>query len=201
MKKSIKIFLSILLLHSIILTVSGEEKGGTVAGTIKYKYVNKYPAVVYIEEITGMKFDPPKKPVEMDQKGKEFIPRILPILAGTTVNFLNSDDMEHNVFSPDGEKYDLGTWGKGLKRSYTFKNSGAYTQLCSLHPEMVAYIIVVKTPFFSITDPEGNFKIPNIPPGTWKLKVWHERFKPRQLEKQYEVKIEAETETKLLIEL
>ncbi|MCI0526835.1 MAG: hypothetical protein L0Y56_05185, partial [Nitrospira sp.] len=87
--------------------------------------------MVYIEEMPGKGFKPPATPVDMDQKGKVFIPYILPVLVGTTVNFLNSDGFDHNVFSPDGEKYDLGTWGKGEVRGFQFKKPGVYTQLCS----------------------------------------------------------------------
>lgn len=170
---------------------------GTITGIVKHPMVKKFPAVVYIDEMPGKEFKPEEKHLEMDQKGKEFIPHILPILVGSTVDFFNSDDFEHNVNSPDCEKYDLGKANKGEKKSNTFKDACVYTQLCNLHPEMLAYIVVVKTPYFAMTDSDGKFKIENVPVGNWKLKVWHERFKPALLDKTYDVQVEEAKEVSM----
>lgn len=176
------------LLYS--LPCPGQGNQGTITGTVKNPWVAKFPIIVYIDEIPGTTFTPKNHPV-MDQKNKEFIPRVLPVLAGSTVDFTNQDDIEHNVLSPDNEGYDLGNAGKGQVISYTFKNPGVYAQLCRLHPEMVGYVVVVKTPFFSLTDPEGNFKIENVPPGQHKLKVWGERLKSTQLKKDFYATVES----------
>lgn len=87
----------------------------------------------------------------MDQKGLTFVPHVLPILVGTTVDFKNSDDVLHNVFTPSkaGDRFDLGTWGKGQMKSFTFKKPGEVVILCNVHPEMEAYIVVVETPYFA----------------------------------------------------
>lgn len=172
---------------------------GVVSGTVSHVSVRKYPTVVYVEDIPGQPFAAPVSNAVVDQKGKVFVPRVLPVLVGTTVEFLNSDSFKHNVFSPDGEKYDLGNWEKGQRRSYTFKRPGVYTQLCSLHPEMVAYVVVLKTPYFAVADQEGKFRIQNVPAGTWKLKVWNERLKPGMLEKSYDVKVAADQEATVQI--
>ncbi|MBI4564376.1 MAG: hypothetical protein HY716_06755 [Planctomycetes bacterium] len=176
-----------------------EGATGGLKGTVKHPSVKKCPTLVYIEEIPGKEFKPPEKNPVMDQKDKVFVPRILPVLVGTTVDFVNSDDFEHNVFSPDGETYNLGNWGKGEKRSYTFKRPGAYVQLCKLHPEMVGYVVVLKTPYFAIADDNGNFRISDIPPGTWKAKVWNERLKPKQLDATYEVTLQKGAESEIEI--
>lgn len=172
-----------------------EQAGGSITGTVIYKYTAKYPTVVYIEDINGTEFDPPAEKARMDQREKLFIPRVLPVVVGTTVEFLNSDPFEHNVFSPDEEGYDLGNWGKGEKREYTFRRTGFYTQLCSLHPEMIAYVIVVKTPYFAVADSSGKFEITGVPPGKWKLKVWNERMKRKQLAKTFDVEVKAAGKT------
>lgn len=125
----------------------------------------------------------------MDQRNKTFIPRLLPVLVGSTVDFMNNDDMEHNVMCPDGETYDLGRWTKGEMRAYTFAQEGVYTQLCNLHPEMIAYVLSVRTPYFAVTGEEGRFRIPNVPAGRRRLKVWHERFKPDRLAKGFDVTV------------
>jgi plastocyanin len=174
-----------------------KEKTGTIIGIVEHPLVKKFPVVVSIEGMPGKEFKPPETSIAMDQKGKVFIPYILPVLVGTKVDFLNNDSFDHNVFSPDGEKYDLGTWGKGEVRSYQFKQPGVYTQLCSIHPEMVAYVVVLKAPYFAVADSDGKFKIVNVPVGTWKLKVWNERFKKKQLDQSYDVKVEEGKETSI----
>jgi plastocyanin len=176
-----------------------KDKTGTITGTALHSTVKKYPTVLYIETMPGKDFTAPEKPAIMDQRGKEFTPRVLPILVGTTVEFANNDDFEHNVFSPDGEGYNLGNWGKGVKRSHTFKTPGVYVQLCKVHPEMVSYILVLKTPYFAVADAEGKFKIPSVPAGTWKVKMWNERLKPKQLETTVEVKVEEAKEVEIEI--
>ena len=178
-----------------------KEGTGVILGTVTHTTLKKYPALLFIEDIPGRTFPAPTTPAAIDQKDKTFVPRVLPILVGTTVEFRNLDDLLHNVFSPDGEKYDLGNWGKGETRRYTFKRVGVYTQLCAAHPEMVAYAVVLKTPYFGFTNADGHFAIANVPAGTWKLKVWNERLKPKNLEKTYEVKVEAGKDISVTIEL
>ncbi|HLY72994.1 MAG TPA: plastocyanin/azurin family copper-binding protein [Planctomycetota bacterium] len=176
-----------------------QEKTGSIAGTCQHSSVKKFPTLVFIDVMPGKEFKAPEKPTVMDQKNKEFNPRLLPILVGTSVEFINNDDFEHNVFSPDGEGYNLGNWGKGQKRSHTFNSPGVYVQLCKVHPEMVSYIVVLKTPYFAIADAEGKFKVPGVPAGTWKLKIWNERLKPKQLDATYEVKVEEGKEAEIEI--
>lgn len=180
----------ILFLSLFYLLSPFPSEAETITGTVKNRWVAKFPIAVYIDEIPGATFTPKNRSV-MDQRGKEFIPRILPVLVGTTVDFTNQDDMAHNVLSPDNEGYDLGNAGKGQVLSYFFKTPGVYAQLCKLHLEMIGYIIVVKTPYFTITDSEGNFKIENVPPGQYKLKVWGERLKPPQLLKDFFATVES----------
>lgn len=176
------------------------KKGkGIIRGKVKHKYVRRYPAVVYVEEMPGLRFTPPSKPAVMDQKGKVFKPRVLPVLVGTTVKFANNDDFEHNVFSPDGEKYNLGNWKKGENRQYTFKRANAYVQLCSIHPEMVGYVVALKTPYFALAKKDGTFEIANVPPGEWKVKVWNERFRKKSLSKSFKVTVTPQKVSELSI--
>jgi hypothetical protein len=80
------------------------------------------------------------------------------------------------VFSPQG-KYNLGTWAQGKTRSYTYDKPGVYTQLCRVHPEMAAFVVVFDTPYFATTDEEGRFEITDVPAGTYTLVAWSERLK------------------------
>jgi plastocyanin len=147
---------------------------GTIAGKLtgKKKYLKQ--AVVYLEGVTTKA---PSKAVKYDQKNQKFRPHVIAVVKGTTVAFLNSDATGHNVYSPDHEKYDLGTWKKGETRDYKFKKLGAYTQLCKLHPSMLGYIVSVPNKYFAKTDKSGKFKIKNVPPGKYTLKVWQAKGK------------------------
>jgi len=178
------------------LRLFAEDSGGVIKGKVKNPWISRgFPIVVYVEDIPGMDFPLPKTNPKIDQKAKEFVPHILPVQVGSTVDFYNSDQMEHTVLSPDNEGYDLGKWPHGEKRSYTFKQTGEYAQLCKLHPEMSAFIIVVKTPYFTMTDKEGKFIIQDVPPGTYKLRVWGERLKKKKLKKSFDVRVSQGEET------
>jgi plastocyanin len=154
---------------------------GTIVGKVKAHGVkNSADAVVYVEKIESKSFPAPKEHALLDQKGLKFHPHVLPVLAGTIVDFLNSDDVLHNVFSPDAcaDKMNLGTWPKGQKRSFTFKNPGCQAVLlCNVHPEMEAFVVVCETPYFAVSSADGSFEIKDVPPGKYTLKIWHEKLK------------------------
>jgi plastocyanin len=163
------------------LLLAGDIKGKVKAISAK----NNANAVVYIDKIPDKQFDPPKEPAGMDQKNLVFIPHVLPIVAGTTVKYLNSDDVLHNVFSPDkcADKFNLGTWPKGQARSFTFKNIGCVSvMLCNVHPEMEAFIVVLQNPYYAVSAKDGNYEIKKIPPGKYTLKIWHEKLKGQSQE-------------------
>jgi plastocyanin len=160
---------------------------GTITGTLKLKG-DPQPAVVYVEAAPGT-FAAPAAHAHIDQKGMQFIPYLLPIVVGTTVDFANSDAVNHNVFSPDNESYNLGTWPKGESRSYTFKKPGVYTQLCSIHPEMEAFIVVLANPYFAVADKDGQFKIADVPDGHYVLKVFSKKLKKTDKDKKFPVDV------------
>jgi plastocyanin len=146
-------------------------EGGTISGKVDVqpaKYLED--TVVYLKSVPGTY--PPQKHA-MDQKGMKFIPRLMVITQGDSVRFLNSDSVAHNVYSPDGESYNLGNFNKNEEASYTFKKAGVYTQLCSIHPEMLAYVFVGQNPYAAAVDAKGNYTIKDVPPGTWQLAVWN----------------------------
>lgn len=154
--------------------------GSSISGTVKVTgAASSADAIVYVQQAPG-KF-PAGKIVEMDQRKMQFIPHVLPVVVGTTVKFLNSDPTPHNVFSPDNEKYNLGTWPQGQTKDHTFatcaKPPCVYTQLCRVHPEMEGYVVVLQNPYFAVTDKQGKYEIANVPPGSYTLAVWHEKGK------------------------
>ena len=154
---------------------------GNIVGKVKARGVkNSADAVIYVEKVPGTSFPVPKEHAKINQKNLKFNPHVLPILVGTTVDFLNSDDVLHNVFSPDAcsEKMNLGTWPKGESRSFTFKQPGCTaTMLCNVHPEMQAYVLALETPYYAVSSENGTYEIKNVPAGKYTLKIWHEKLK------------------------
>ena len=153
------------------------------AGDIEGKVTGmKGKSVVYVDTIAGKTFPAPKDRPVIDQKGLMFSPHIVVVQQGTTVEFLNSDTVAHNVFwiSIGGNKklgHNLGTWPKGEKRPWKFDHPGAASLLCNVHPEMAGYLIVTPTPYFAETDDAGSYKIKDVPDGSYTLVVWHEGAK------------------------
>lgn len=148
---------------------------GIVSGKVEAtppKYLEE--TVVYLENAP-----PPSKPTihTMNQKGMKFIPHVLPIAVGDSVKFLNDDGVEHNVYSPDNEGYNLGMFPKGQARDYVYKKPGAYTQLCSVHPEMLAYVYVAPSAHAAVVGKDGKFTLKDVPAGTWKIAVWNPHLK------------------------
>ncbi len=154
---------------------------GDIRGKVKAKGAkHSGDAVMYIDKIPGKIFQPPKEHATMDQKNLVFIPHVLPVFVGTTVDYLNSDDVLHNVFTPDAcaQKFNLGTWPKGQVRSYTFKEPGCRAvMLCNVHPEMEAYIVVLETPYYAVSTKDGSYVIKDVPAGKYTLKIWHKKLK------------------------
>ncbi len=110
------------------------------------------------------------------QKDKTFSPHVLPILFGTSVEFPNSDPIFHNAFSSySGEIFDIGLYPPGTTRSQRFTREGIVRVFCNIHSSMSAVIVVLGTPYFTVTGRDGSFSIPNVPPGDYQLEVFHER--------------------------
>ena len=174
-----RVFLGLIIGLTFATTTEAAVVKGIVEGG---KSIKKSPVVVYLAGLHA-EFKKPAANPTMDQRNMTFIPHILPVQTGTTVDFLNNDEVRHNVFSPDHEKYNLGTWPRGAIKQHTFAEQGVYTQLCNVHPEMEAFIVALDTPYFALTDKEGNFELKDVPPGEYTLKVWHEKlhFKKQQI--------------------
>jgi len=151
---------------------------GSIKGVVKTPWVKRYEALVYVDRVEGKTFPPPKEKVFMGQKNLVFKPHILPVLKGTTVDFTNDDTVVHNVFAPPGaaKQFNLGTYGVGVTKTETFDALGEVPLLCNVHAEMAGFVIVLQNPYYALTDKSGNFEIKGVPPGTYKLKVWHEKL-------------------------
>ncbi|MEE9448404.1 MAG: hypothetical protein V3V72_00010 [Ignavibacteriaceae bacterium] len=188
MSKKLLILIPCFFLSNVILSSDGEtiiqeKKSGTITGTIKVRGVrDARDVVVFIEHMEGTYQPEQEKPI-LDQLNMVFIPHVLPILVSTTVQFPNSDEVRHNVFSPSKIKpFNLGTYSKGVTREVMFDKAGVVTLLCNVHTEMSAYIIVLENPYFAKTGPDGTFTINDVPEGEYIIKTWHEKLKEKSLE-------------------
>ncbi len=172
------------LLSLVVLLAGVSSFAGDIKGKVSVQGLKSAANIaVYVDTIPDKKFDAPSQHVVVDQKKMEFIPRVVVVLQGTTVDFTNSDPVGHNVYWPSisGNKkltHNLGTWPKGEKKSFQFNDLGVASLLCNVHPEMSGYVIVVGTPYFAVTDKDGNYEIKNVPVGKYTLKAWSEDGKP-----------------------
>lgn len=179
MRNLVKSTNSILVLLMFARLGLGQDTGN-ISGEVTVKgFKNAANAVIYIDGSGDQIQIAEQKTAVMDQKNFTFIPHVLPVQAGTTVEFLNSDAELHNVFTPDevADKFNLGSWPQGQKRSYRFKKPGSVVLLCNVHPEMEGWIVVLPTPYFAKTGQDGMFSIETVPPGEYSLKIWHEKLK------------------------
>ena len=155
-----------------VLTVCSVATGGALTGKVT---AGKGNSVVYVESFAGAAPSPPAKHFVMDQKGLSFQPHILVVPVGSTVDFLNSDKVQHNIFWPaiSGDKkmsHNMGTWPTGEIRPFKYDKPGIVPLLCNVHPEMGGYVIVVPNQHFAETDRATGFRQP-----TDLLAVAHDR--------------------------
>jgi plastocyanin len=170
---------NILILIAVVMGFNLAASAGTISGQVSGVAGQ---SVVYVDAIAGKTFPAPNQHPVIDQKGLVFQPHLTAVQVGTTVDFLNSDSVAHNVFwtSIGGNKklsHNMGTWPKGERKSFKFDTPGAVPILCNVHPEMSAYLLVVPTPYFAISDQTGTYKIENVPDGSYAVTAWHEGAK------------------------
>ena len=169
-----------------------QAAAGTITGTVEVRGLRSPENVLlYLSKVPKPEFDLKQTELVMDQEKLTFIPHVLPIPVGASVAFPNNDEVEHNVFSLSRTKnFNLGSYEPGKSKTVTFAKPGIVEIRCDLHAEMLAYIMVMKNPYYAVSDNQGGFAIPDsellsgsgsgfqgdIPPGTYVLKAWHEKL-------------------------
>ena len=155
-------------------------QGGVVSGTVTAPAPGMGGVVVYLIPASSARM-PAAAPLsaQIDQRGLRFVPHVIAVSPGSTVSFPNSDPVMHDVFHPSirAGGFDLGMYPQGERRSFTFDDEGAYVIFCHVHPEMVAYVVVVASPYRAVTDDDGRFKLDGVAPGTYHLRTWHRRLR------------------------
>ena len=169
---------------------------GSIKGTVKVKGLRTPEDIlVYLTKAPPGAEDLSKAKFFMDQRNLEFVPHVLPVPVGATVDFPNNDKVDHNVFSMSRtKKFNLGSYKAGESKSVVFDKPGIVELRCDVHAEMAAYILVMKNPYFAVTDKQGRFEIPDtsllkktgltgvkdLAPGKYFVKTWHEKLKTQK---------------------
>jgi plastocyanin len=191
-------FVSIVALVSSVPRPTGAARPGSIRGRVELKRqaaaIERRPgvgdlgtpagrdvpdlrrSVVYLESAPRGAFETSEcGRAVMDQRNETFVPHVLAITTGTTVDFPNSDKFYHNVFSLSKTRpFDLGRYAAGNSRPVRFDRAGIIRVFCDIHSHMNAYILVFNHPFFAMTDAEGRYRIENVPPGTYGVIAWNE---------------------------
>lgn len=166
---------------------SGDEAPGGGSGAYasrRYKFAERVDYdqlrdfVVYIDQaFPGATFAPPKTPAVIKQKDAMFVPHVLPVLAGTTVEWPNLDDIYHNVFCmAETKPFDLGLYSSDQPaKRVVFDKPGQADVFCAIHTKMHCIVLVLTNPWFAAADDKGRFTIRDVPAGTYQLRAWHER--------------------------
>lgn len=185
---------------------SSGEAGGGAYGSRRYKFVERLDYdqlrdfVVYVDQpVAGTRFVPPSTPAVIRQKDASFVPHVLPVLVGTTVEWPNLDEIYHNVFCmAETKQFDLGLYNSEQPpKRVVFDKPGQADVFCSIHTKMHCIVLVLTNPWFAATDDKGRFTIRDVPAGTYRLRGWHERL-PGQIK---EVVVPAEGEVRVDFEL
>ncbi|MCC6807534.1 MAG: hypothetical protein IT381_08925 [Deltaproteobacteria bacterium] len=157
----------------------------TVTGKVKADG-NWKPAVVYIEKLAGPSINLVERP-KLTQKNTQFLPTVLVVLQGQTIDFPNEDKFYHNVFSAsDGNEFDLGLYRGGVSKAMQMKAPGEVDIYCNIHPDMAAKVLVLQNELFTKVNDDGTYVLPNVPYGNYTLVAWTPHHTPEK--KKIEVK-------------
>ncbi|MFL6196004.1 MAG: hypothetical protein ACJ75H_17625 [Thermoanaerobaculia bacterium] len=140
-------------------------------------------AIVYYEPANPQAVKAGDAPFEMDTRRKEFTPRVLVVPRGGKVRFANQDPILHNAFSVSApNQFDLGLTREGQSKDKRFEDPGVVRVYCNVHHDMVAYILVLDTPYHVSPAADGSFVLSGLPRGKGRLTVWHEQADPRTMD-------------------
>jgi plastocyanin len=179
------------------ITMPQNALAGKIKGTVEVQGLRTPEnVVVYLTKIPQKDVDLSKAKFVMDQRNLEFVPHVLVVPVGASIEFPNDDQVAHNVFSLSRTKsFNLGSYKAGESRTVVFDKTGIVELRCDVHAEMAAYILVMENPYFAVTDKNGNFEIPDesylkqagleapadLAPGNYDIKTWHEKLKTEKI--------------------
>jgi len=180
-----------LTIHSVVAAAEGGgnpypgranslvRTGAELRGTVD-------DAVIFVEKlppgVDSTLAQPHPRP-RLSQKDQTFIPRVIAVAAGESVDFPNMDPIYHNVFSPSPVKrFDLGKYPRGQSRSVKFPRPGLVNVFCDIHSNMEAYVLVLPHHAYARPDEHGRFQLPALPAGAYVVRAWHPDFREQRRE-------------------
>lgn len=159
----------------------GENSGHRAKGTVPGRH-DLSGVVVWLSAPNLHAAQPIR--ARMLQKNKTFVPHVLAVPVGSTVDFPNLDPIFHNAFSNfNGQIFDVGLYPPGKSRPVVFRRPGVVHVFCNIHSMMSAVIVVLESPYYAVSDAAGHYSIPNVPPGDYHLHVFYERATSETLNK------------------
>ena len=172
---------------------------GRISATITDRDGVAVPQTVVFAEALGIEAPPavPPPSAVMDQKDRQFVPHILVVRTGTEILFPNNDTMSHHVYSfSPAKSFELALYRQGtVHPPLVFDAPGEVTLGCNIHDDMVGYILVVDTPFFALTDGNGEASLTGLPPGKYRVHVWTPRLRRAELPAPVEIVVAADAPT------
>lgn len=185
--------LGMLVMCLAVLAFQAAGWAATVSGQVELvlshdpnvrKHRDYSGVVVWLEPLAGGPIIPATMlRAQMIQRDKTFSPHVLPILVGTVVSFPNYDPIFHNAFSNyNGQIFDIGLYAPGTTRAISFSREGVVRVFCNIHPTMSAVIVVLKSPYYGASNRTGDLEIKGVPPGSYRLRVFHERATEQTLD-------------------
>jgi plastocyanin len=185
-----------LVVFLLVLYLPGQSIAGKITGIVTVKGLRS-PAnvLVYLVKVPQVSMDLSEAKFIIDQQNLAFVPYVLPVPVGARIHFPNNDKVDHNVFSLSRTKpFNLGSYKPGEIKTVTFDKPGMVELRCDVHAEMAAYIMVMKNPYFAVTDDKGRFEMPDskylerngingikdLAPGKYVLKTRHEKLKTKK---------------------
>lgn len=180
----------LVLVAFVVFDANGEDfapSTNTVSGTIRVfdidgrELEDRSDVVVFLDGMSRSTADRTiSAPTQISHKGRQFSPNVLPLVQGSSVDFLNDDDIFHNVFSLSKPRvFDLGIYEEGASKLVTFPEPGVVRIHCNIHPKMTSTILVLNNNLFAKTGADGSFQIDGIPDGQVTLRVWSEFSEPQ----------------------
>ncbi|SDP68423.1 hypothetical protein SAMN05216303_106104 [Rhodoferax sp. OV413] len=131
-------------------------------------------AVVFLESREAQAAAKPLQGVEVAQANKQFDPQVRVVTVGSSVQFPNRDAVRHHVYSFSPTKtFELKLYAGTTANPVVFDKPGIAVLGCNIHDKMVAWIVVVDTPYFGRSGADGKLSLDNVPPGNYRLRVWH----------------------------
>lgn len=163
------------------IRIYGDYGAGSIPPPTRVTVNELANLVLYLDSVAPAEageWTPAPEHPAIEQRDETFVPHVLPVLRGSTVEFPNKDPLFHNVFSLSSTRsFDLGRYPKGTSKSVRFDRAGVVQVFCHIHSDMSAIVLVLANPFFTVPA-TGRYVIDGVPPGDYRLVAWHERINP-----------------------